>query len=111
MPGKKLNSIKPVHRRAAFALRSLKVADAKGRVMLGPSVANQSVQIEESGVGEWTVRLVEPVPVREAWLFKNPEALQRLQRGLRQAQNREVAADPRGGQDYSWLEDVDKENV
>lgn len=94
-----------------LSLRSLKVADAKGRVLLGPQVASQPVQIEEHSAGEWTVRLVEPVPVKEAWLFKNPEALRRLQNGLRQAQNREFASDPREGRDYSWLRDVDEENV
>ena|SRR5260221_2643654 len=110
MPGKKFSSIRPVNKRAT-ALKSLKVADAKGRVLLGPNVANQSVQVEESGVGEWTVRLIEAVPIKEAWLFKNPEALRRMQNGLRQAQNREFAADPRKDQDYSWLTDVDEENV
>src|SRR5215208_1981258 len=96
-------SARPVNRRATFSLKSLKVADAKGRVVLGPNVANQSMQVEERGVGEWTIRLVEPVPVKEAWLFKNPEALRRVQNGFLQAQNREFAADPRKGQDYSWL--------
>jgi hypothetical protein len=67
--------------------------------------------VEQSGVGEWTVRLVEPIPVKEAWLFKNPEALKRVQKGYRQAQQREFVSDPREGQDYSWLRDVDEENV
>lgn len=111
MPGKTTKSVRPVNRRVTLSLKSLKVADAKGRVLLGPNVANQSVQIEERGEGEWTVRLVEPVPIKEAWLFKNPEALRRMQNGLRQAQNREFASDPRKGQDYSWLDGVDEENV
>jgi hypothetical protein len=111
MPGKTTKSVRPVNRRATLSLKSLKVADAKGRVLLGPKVAKQPVQVEECGAGEWIVRLVEPVPVREAWLFKNPEALRRVQTGFQQAQNREFAADPREGRDYSWLEDVDEENV
>ena len=97
--------------RVTPAFKPIKVADAKGRVVLGPNVANQPVQVEESGVGEWTVRLVEPVPVKEAWLFKNSEALKRVQKGYRQAQQREFGSDPRKGQDYSWLRDVDEENV
>jgi hypothetical protein len=111
MPGKTKKAVRPVHRRAGFSSQTLKLADSKGRVVLGPNVANQSVQVEERGVGEWTVRLVEPVPVKEAWLFKNPKALRRVQNGFLQAQNREFASDPREGRDYSWLRDVDEENV
>src|SRR5215470_2183922 len=99
MPGKINKVARPINKRAGFLSRTLKVADSKGRVVLGPNVANQSVQVEESGVGEWTVRLVEPVPVKEAWLFKNLEALRRVQNGFQQAQNREFAPDPRVGQD------------
>ena len=95
MPGKTKKAVGLAQKRATFSAKSLKVADAKGRVLLGPTVANQPVQVEESGVGEWTMRIVEPVPIREAWLFKNPEALSRLQEGLLQAQNREFASDPR----------------
>jgi hypothetical protein len=111
MPGTVKKAVRPVKSQARFSSHTLKVADAKGRVVLGPKAANQSVQVEESGVGEWTVRLVEPVPVKDAWLFKNPEALRRVQRGFQQAQKREFAADPREGRDYSWLRDVDEENV
>ena len=98
-------------KRVMAPFKSLKVADAKGCVLLGPNVAKQSVQVEENGEGEWTIRLVEPVPVKEAWLFKNPEALRRIHNGFLQAQNRQFAADPRKGQHYSWLDDVDEENV
>ena len=111
MPGKRTKSIGLANRRAAPSLKSLKVADAKGRVLLGPNVAKRPVQVEDRGEGEWTIRLVEPVPIKEAWLFKNPEALRRLRNGVQQAQNREFTADPREGQDYSWLGDVDTENV
>lgn len=99
MPGTVKKTGRPGKSQARFSAHVLKVADAKGRVVLGPKAANQSLQVEESGVGEWTVRLVEPVPVKEAWLFKNPEALRRVQLGFRQAQNREFATDPRKGQE------------
>lgn len=111
MSGRTTKSIKPVNRRAEPSFKSLKVADAKGRVLLGPNVARQPVQVEEHGAGEWIIRLIEPVPIKEAWLFKNPEALRRLRNGVQQAQNREFTADPREGQDYSWLNDVAEENV
>ena len=111
MPGKTIKALGLAKRRATFSLKSLKVADAKGRVLLGARVAKQPVQVEERGEGEWTIRLVEAVPIKEAWLFKNPEALRRVQIGFQQAQNREFATDPRKGQDYAWLTDVDEENV
>ena len=111
MPGRKAKGFTTGNRRATFSIKSLKVADAKGRVLLGPSVARQPVQVEERGEGEWVVRAIEPVPIKEAWLFKNPEALKRVQNGIKQAQNREFATDPREGRDYSWLDDVDAENV
>jgi hypothetical protein len=111
MPGKMKKAVRLVKRRPGFSSQTLKIADSKGRIVLGPNVANQSVQVEERGVGEWTVRLVEPVPIKEAWLFKNPRALRRVQKGFQQAQNREFALDPREGQDYSWVDEVDEENV
>ena len=111
MPDKTTKALGLAKRSAPFSLKSLKVADAKGRVLLGASVAKQPVQVEEHGEGEWTIRLVEAVPIKEAWLFKNPEALRRVQKGVQQAQNREFATDPRKGQNYSWLTDVDVENV
>jgi hypothetical protein len=111
MPVKTKKTVEVQNRPRKIGFKPLKIADAKGRVMLGPDIANQPVQVEESGVGKWTVRLVEPVPVKEAWLFKNPEALKRVQKGYQQAQNREFAPDPRKGQDSSWLDDVDEENV
>jgi hypothetical protein len=111
MPGKTTKLLGLAKTRAPLLLKSLKVADAKGRISLGPHVARQPVQVEEHGAGEWIIRLVEPVPIKEAWLFKNPEALRRVQNGFLQAQNREFTADPRESQDYSWLNDVDAENV
>ena len=111
MPGKTNKTLGLAKKRVIAPVKSLKVADAKGRVLLGPNVAKQSVQVEESGEGEWIIRLVEPVPIKDAWLFKNPEALKRIQNGFLQAQNRQFTTDPRKGQNYSWLDDVDEENV
>jgi hypothetical protein len=111
MPEKTLKALGAAKKSPPFALKSLKVADAKGRVLLGTRVAKQPVQVEERGPGEWTIRLVEVVPIKEAWLFKNPEALRRVQQGVQQAQKREFATDPRKGLDSAWLTDVDEEHV
>lgn len=85
--------------------------DGKGRISLGQVFANVPVQVEERGEGEWTVRVVEAVPARELWLMKNKAALNLVTEGILQAQAYEFAEDPRKGRDYSWLEDVDEENV
>jgi len=111
MPVKAKKSVAVPNRPRKIGFKPLKIADAKGRVVLGPAIANQPVQVEESGVGEWTVRLVAAVPVKEAWLFKNPAALKRVHNGFQQAQHRAFAPDPRKGRDYPWLKDVDEENV
>lgn len=89
----------------------LKNTDKKGRVSLGASFANVPVHIEPKGKGEWMIRVVEAIPAKEAWLMKNKEALNLVTTGILQAQNREFAEDPMEGRDYSWLEEVDEENV
>lgn len=93
-----------------MSLKLLKT-DGKGRVSLGLSFANVPVQIETREEGEWIVRIVETIPAREMWLMKNKEALNLVTGGIVQAQNHELVADPRNRRDYSWLEEVDEENV
>lgn len=80
--------------------------DAKGRVSLGQSFANVPVQLEARDGGEWVLRLVEAIPVKEAWLFKNQEALNLVTSGILQAQQREFAQDPRV-EKHAWLEEMD----
>ncbi len=64
--------------------------DSKGRITLGKLAENVSgfEVIEEEG------RIIlEPqveIPAREAWLYKNPEALASLERGLKQAEKGET---------------------
>jgi hypothetical protein len=91
--------------------RRLLKTDGKGRISLGQAFANMPVQVEEREEGEWTVRIVEAVPARELWLMKNKSALNLVTAGILQAQAHEFAADPRKEREYSWLEDVDEENV
>lgn len=92
-------------------LKVLKKTDAKGRLLLGPAFANIPVQVEERGIGEWTVTVVEAVPAKELWLTQNKEALNLVTSGILQAQERQLTEDPRQGREYSWLDTVDEENV
>ncbi|NDC24645.1 MAG: hypothetical protein EBZ49_11045 [Proteobacteria bacterium] len=62
-----------------------KKLDSKGRLVLGPEYANATVLVEEVGEGEFRVQTAAVVPVREAWLFKNTEALNLVQKGLEEA--------------------------
>jgi hypothetical protein len=71
-----------------------KLADSKGRVALGPQFANQTVIIEQVDSTEVRVLIASVIPQREMWLYKNPEALERVLEGLRQAAAGEYATDP-----------------
>ena len=50
--------------------------DAKGRLSLGPDYANLMVLIHENKAGDLVVQKADVVPSHEAWLYKNPKALQ-----------------------------------
>jgi hypothetical protein len=63
--------------------------DSKGRLTLGPDYADRDVNIlhEEGRV------IIEPVvviPEREAWLYRNPAALNAVRTGLAQARDGEL---------------------
>mgnify|MGYP001595558198 CR=1 FL=1 len=87
----------------------LKTIDKRGRVSLGMPFANLPVHIEPKGEGEWVIKVVEAIPAREAWLFKNKKALNLVTSGILGAQRREFGKDPRKGRDYTWLNDVDND--
>jgi hypothetical protein len=93
-----------------MAFKLLKT-DAKGRISLGQAFSRVPVEIEARGEGEWMVRLVETIPAREMWLMKNKAALNLVTKGIMHTRNHEFAEDPRKGRNYSWLENVDEEDV
>ncbi|MFH0963144.1 MAG: hypothetical protein V2A58_03935 [Planctomycetota bacterium] len=69
-------------------------ADEKGRVCLGPDFAGQPVIVQEIARGILRVIKAEVVPSREAWLFKNPEALQAVLEGIEQVRAGYVSEGP-----------------
>jgi hypothetical protein len=73
---------------------SVKIADSKGRVVLGPQFANKPVIIEEVDDTEVRVIAAEVVPQRELWLHRNIEARDSVQRGLEQAKTRRFSRKP-----------------
>jgi len=58
--------------------------DSKGRIALGKRAAGvSSYLLEEGSDGSLILHPRTEIPVREAWLFKNREALASVRRGLR----------------------------
>lgn len=65
----------------------VKVADSKGRVSLGSEFAGRVVIVNtDSDVTTITPGVV--IPESEAWLYRNPEALAAVRKGLADAAKR-----------------------
>jgi hypothetical protein len=79
-----------------------KKLDAKGRLVLGPEFANITVLVERIGDGQFVIKTAEVVPVREAWLFKNKEALSLVEEGIVQAKEGKVVRAKK--ENLSWLD-------
>jgi hypothetical protein len=73
---------------------TVKIADSKGRVVLGPHFANKPVIIEEVDDTEVRVIAAEVVPQRELWLHRNIKARDSVHRGLEQAKSRGFSRKP-----------------
>lgn len=82
--------------------------DGKGRLII-PELADARVIVESINEHEFIVRRVELIPAAEAWLYKNPEAMALVQRGLNDLKAGRFVADPRKGKDYSWLDEVEED--
>ncbi len=87
---------------------SIKIADSKGRIVLGPHFANKPVIIEEVDDTEVRVIAAEVVPQRELWLHRNIKARDSVHRGLAQAKARKFVHDPPDlGADESLTKSLD----
>ena len=73
---------------------TVRTVDSKGRVNLGKAFADQLVIVQSLGDGNLQIIRAEAVPVPEAWLYKNKEALASVSRGLEQAKARRFASPP-----------------
>ena len=69
-----------------------KLADSKGRIVLGSKFANKTVIVEE--IDELEVRIIAAavIPERELWLHRNEKAM--VQQGLAQARTRRFSKTP-----------------
>ena len=72
---------------------SIKTTDAKGRLGLGTNFANRVfiIEIVDDEIHATPARVL---PEREAWLFSNPVARDRLLKGLEQARAGQFSKNP-----------------
>ena len=68
-----------------MAALPVKKADSKGRIALGREFAGALVIVVREAEGIVKLIPAEAVPAREAWLFKNPEAMRRVMAGIEDA--------------------------
>jgi hypothetical protein len=71
-----------------------KTFDSKGRIALGSQFAGQTALVDVRKDGTIVIELARVIPEREAWLYANPAALERVREGLRQAQEGEFSKTP-----------------
>jgi hypothetical protein len=71
-----------------------KTADTKGRISLGPQVANRLVSVTRISDSEYVIKLVRAIPEDEAWLYENPAALASVRNGLGQARSHRLKKGP-----------------
>lgn len=65
--------------------------DPSGRLSLGRDRAGEHFDITEHPDGTLVLTPVSIIPKREAWLYKNPEAMALLQKGLSESGRGEAA--------------------
>ena len=82
-------------------------ADSEGRIALGSRFVNATLLVEEQPGDVFIVKII-PILPEEAWLYRNPEALDRFARGLEDARRgRLTARDPASERDRTWIEDLE----
>ncbi len=83
--------------------------DSKGRVMLGAEYSGAIVLIEKKEDGDIVIHLAEVIPQKEAWLYKNKEALASVLKGLEQAKKGQFANDPINFDEDDWLDEDEEQ--
>ncbi len=89
----------------AMASLPVKTVDDKGRLTLGKEFAHKQFFIDRKDGNVIQIIPAETVPAREAWLFKDPEALASVMRGLEQVRSGETAEAPDLAADIALFED------
>src|SRR5436309_12698383 len=76
------------------ARMTTKIADSKGRIALGRKFAGQMVIVDDADPNRIIVTPAVAVPAKEAWLFKNDQAMALLRQGLDDARNGRLSKSP-----------------
>jgi len=71
-----------------------KTIDSKGRLALGSDFAGRLVIVDDADPDKIIITLARAIPEKEAWLYKNEEALSRVRQGLAQARERRFCKTP-----------------
>ena len=71
-----------------------RLIDKKGRLMLGTALAGRMVIVDDSDPDQIVISPAVAIPEREAWLYKNQEALGRVREGLEQARGGDFSEAP-----------------
>ena len=82
-------------------------ADDKGRVILGHQFSGKQFRVFVSKDGDVLLMPVITMPERDAWLYKNPEALMAFHQGLMEAASGKVTP----AEDFSQFASDDTEDV
>lgn len=73
---------------------STRTVDSRGRLSLGTAFADKVVIVKQLPGNVLKIIPAEVVPAREAWLYKNPDAIRSVMTGLAQAEAGQFAAPP-----------------
>ncbi len=71
-----------------------RLADGKGRVVLGSQFAGCLLDVDTSDPNRIVITRVVAIPAQEAWLYQNPKALELVRSGLEEAVTGKISSDP-----------------
>ncbi len=80
-------------------------ADERGRLALGTATKDKMYSVSRNSIGQILLTPVVAIPEHEVWLWRNPDALASVQRGLAEA-----AAAPGKAADFSAYAELDVED-
>ena len=84
-----------------------KTVDSRGRLLLGREYAGRMVIVDDTEPDRLVITPAVAIPEREAWLYRNPEALASVRRGLEQASKHDFVEGPALAADAKLIAQMD----
>jgi len=84
-----------------------KTIDSRGRLVLGKEYAGRMVIVDDTEPDRLVITPAVAIPEREAWLYRNKEALASVRRGLEQAAGQKFADGPDLAKDAKLAAEID----